>query len=116
MTNFSQQPALGRENTNRPTMPLPRIKKFCTAKCKATGVTCLNPAAWHQAVCRYHGARPPKSIQRGADHGRYKTGYYTQDAKAEQRAGSTRLMDLEEIGFRLGIMAGKRTTGRKPGR
>ena len=74
----------------------------------------MNPAAFGQAVCRYHGARPPKSIQRGADHGRYKTGYYTQDAKAEHRAASARLMDLEEIGFRLGFMTGERTRGRKP--
>jgi hypothetical protein len=95
-------------------MPLPRIKKFCTAKCKATGVTCLNPAAWHQAVCRYHGARPLKSIQRGADHGRYKTGYYTQDAKAAHRAAAVRLMDLENLGFQIGLLAGPRTRGRKP--
>ena len=114
MTKFSQQPAHGRENTESPTMPLPRIKKFCCATCKATGVACLNPAAFGQAVCRYHGARPTKSIQRGTDHGRYKDGYYTQDAKATHRATAARLMGLEEIGFRLGFMTGERTRGRKP--
>lgn len=95
-------------------MPLPRIKKFCCATCKATGVACLNPAAWGQPVCRYHGARPPRSIQRGADHGRYKTGYYTQDAKATHKTALKKLMELENLGFHLGLMKGPRTRGPKP--
>jgi hypothetical protein len=115
MRKLRLRPAHGRGNTESQTMPLPRIKKFCCATCKATGVACLNPAAYGQAVCRYHGARPPSSIQRGADHGRYKTGYYTQASKATHRATAARLMDLEEIGFRLGFMVGNRTPGRKPG-
>lgn len=95
-------------------MPLRRIKKFCSATCKATGVACLNPAAWGQPVCRYHGARPPATIQRGAAHPRFKTGQYTQDAKAAYKAAAVKLMDLENMGFRLGMMSGQRTPGRKP--
>jgi len=95
-------------------MPLPRIKKFCCATCKATGVACLNPAAFGQAVCRYHGARRPSSIERGAAHPRFKTGQYTQATKASYKAAVKVLMNLEDIGFRLGLMVGTRTPGRKP--
>ena len=95
-------------------MPLPRIKKFCTAKCKATGVTCLNPASFGQAVCRYHGARRPSSIQRSAAHPRFKTGQYTQATKDAYKAAVKKLMQIEELGFKAGWMSGERTRGRKP--
>jgi hypothetical protein len=76
-------------------------------------VACLNPAAWGQNVCRYHGARPPTSIQRGAAHPRFTSGLYTQDAKAAYRATVKKLMQIEEIGFKVGWMTGERTRGRK---
>ena len=115
MTKFSQQPAHGRENTESQTMPLPRIKKFCCATCKATGVACLNPAAFGQTVCRYHGARPPSSIQRGAAHPGFKSGQYTKETKAAYKATVRKLMDIEELGFKAGWMSGDRTRGRKQG-
>lgn len=88
----------------------------CTAMCRSRGERCRNAPAYGCKTCRYHGAKRQEATKVGAEHGRYKTGYYTQDAKAMHKATTIRLMDLEEIGFRLGIMAGKRTPGRKPGR
>ncbi len=96
-------------------MPLPNVKHFCHATCKATGKACLNPAAFGMPVCRYHGAKRPESVRRGAEHGRYKYGAFTQLAKEEYRQGAMRLMDLENIGFQLGMLSGRRTVGRKPG-
>lgn len=96
-------------------MPLPHIKTFCCAKCKATGNTCLNPAAFGMRVCRYHGAKKPDAVRRGAAHGRYKSGAFTQTAKDGYRQASVRLMELQNLGFGLGMMLGKRTPGRKPG-
>ena len=60
-----------RRNRENQRMPLPRIKTFCTATCKATGVACLNPAAFGMPVCRYHGARKPESVARGKAHGQF---------------------------------------------
>lgn len=95
-------------------MPLPNIKTFCCAKCKATGVRCLNPAAYGMPVCRYHGAKEPDSIRRGVEHGRYTSGEFTKASKEASRQASVRLMDLENMGFCLGLMTGERTRGRKP--
>ena len=94
-------------------MPLPHIKTFCCAKCKATGAACLNPAAYGMPVCRYHGARSSTSIRRGAEHGRYKTGEFTQASKADYRKGALRLMELERMAFDIGLIR-TRKAGRKP--
>ena len=94
-------------------MPLPRIKTFCTATCKATGVACLNPAAFGMPVCRYHGARKPESVARGKAHGQFIHGQRSQAGMAAYRAGSTRLKALEELGFMIGLLRGPRTPGRR---
>jgi hypothetical protein len=95
-------------------MPLPNMKKQCTAIKRKTGERCKNPAAWGCNTCRYHGARRPESIKRGADHPQYQHGESTQEARAAYSEASSRLHELEEIGFRSGLMAGRRTPGRKP--
>lgn len=66
-------------------------------------------------VCRYHGAKRPEAVRRGGTHGRYKTGDFTQVVKVAYRQGAARLTELEGMAFRMGLMAGKRTPGRKPG-
>ena len=96
------------------TMPLPNVKRFRHATCKATGNNCRNPAAYGMSVCRYHGAKRPKSIRHGAAHGRYKSGEFTKASKKASKQASVRLMDLENMGFQLGMMTGERTRGRKP--
>lgn len=102
-------------HSNQLKMPLPGIKRFCSATCRATGEPCKNPAAFNFPVCRYHGAHPPETVARGAEHGRYKTGNYTQATKEEYRAASVRLLDLEAAAMRMGLIRGKKTPGRKPG-
>jgi hypothetical protein len=97
-------------------MPLPHVKKFCHATCKATGNNCRNPAAYGTPVCRYHGAKKPTSICRGVAHGRYKSGAFTKATKLDSRQAAVRLMELENMVFRLGMLRGNRTPGRKPGR
>jgi hypothetical protein len=42
------------------------------------------------------------------------SGAFTNEAKTAYRAGSVQLMELENMGFRLGMMTGKHTRGRKP--
>lgn len=93
-------------------MPLKHITKFCTATCRARNAPCKNPAAYGMPVCVKHGAH--KVVARGADHGRYKDGQHTIAAKAAYKLTVKKLSDLENIGFRLGLMVGQRTRGRKP--
>jgi hypothetical protein len=73
----------------------------------------MNPAAFGMPVCNKHGAH--KAVARGADHGRYKTGEFTQASKADYKAGMAILMELETVGFNAGWMDGPRTRGRKTG-
>lgn len=91
-------------------MPLPNIKKFCTAKSKRTGLPCNNPAAFGCKTCKVHGAH---HINRGQSTSRYKHGMYSESGIAEYRAGMARLQNLEQIGFDSGLMSGYRTKGRK---
>ncbi len=100
-------------------MPLPGISsgkaQRCTAKSKARGDRCLNPAAWGCKTCRYHGARRPSSIKRGASHPQYKNGLETLEAKTERNQRLVELRELEALSFAIGIATGPRWRGRKPG-
>ena len=100
-------------------MPLPNIlsgkTKRCKAKCKArVGKQCRNPAAYGMTVCRYHGARKPETIKRGANHPQYRHGQETMMAKAERSKRLGELRELEVLSFALGLAAGPRWRGRKP--
>lgn len=99
-------------------MPLPTVisgnAARCTAKCKARGEQCRNPAAYGMSVCRYHGARKPGTIRRGADHPQHRHGGETLDAKAERSKKLAELRELEALSFALGIASGPRWRGRKP--
>ena len=99
-------------------MPLPNIlsgkTKRCKAKCKARGDQCRNPAAYGMAVCRYHGARKPETIMRGANHPQHRHGRETLEAKAERSQQLSELRELEALSFALGIATGPKWRGRKP--
>lgn len=101
-------------------MPLPNIisgkTKQCTAKCKARGDRCRNPAAYGMRVCRYHGARKPETIQRGASHPQHRHGGETLLAKAERHQMSVFFQEAEDLMFALDMVApgSLRTRGRKP--
>ncbi len=99
-------------------MPLPNIlsgkTKRCKAKCKARRGQCLNPAAYGMMVCRYHGARKPETIMRGANHPQYRHGQETLEAKAERSQLLGELRELEALSFALGLAVGARWRGRKP--
>jgi hypothetical protein len=101
-------------------MPLPNIisgkAKRCTAKCKARGDQCRNPAAYGMSVCRYHGARKPETIKRGAEHPQYRHGGESLEAKAEYHKMSVFFHEAENLMFSLDMVApgSPRTRGRKP--
>ena len=101
-------------------MPLPNITsgktKQCTAKCKARGDSCLNPAAYGMRVCRYHGARKPETIKRGASHPQYKHGGETLQAKAQRHQMSVFFHEAENLMHKLDMVGpgSTRTRGRKP--
>lgn len=98
-------------------MPLPNIlsgkTKRCKAKCKARGDQCRNPAAYGMTVCRYHGARKPETIMRGAIHPQYTNGQETLEAKAGRSQRLGELRNLEALSFALGIASGPKWRGRK---
>jgi len=99
-------------------MPLSNIisgkTQRCSAKCKARGAQCFNPAAFGMAVCRYHGARRPETIRRGANHPQCRHGRETLEAKAERSRRLAELRELEALSFALGLASGGRWRGRKP--
>ena len=103
-------------------MPLPYVKSGktlrCTAKCKARGDRCWNPAVtkWGCTTCRYHGAKNPEAIKRGANHPQYKNGQETLEAKAERSQRLGELRELETLSFALGMVSGPKWRGRKPNR
>ena len=99
-------------------MPLPSIRSGktlrCYAKCKARGDQCRNPAAYGMPVCRFHGARKPGTIKRGAAHPNYRHGGETLTAKSNRSAKLAQLRDLEAQMAVVGVLEGPRWRGRKP--
>ena len=101
-------------------MPLPGIDSGktarCSAKCKATGERCKNPAvvSWGATVCRYHGARRPETIRKGERHPQYRHGNETLQKKAERSRRLAELRDIEAQLFALGLATGPRWRGRHP--
>lgn len=98
-------------------MPLPNLtpELQCKAMCRRNGKRCQNFKAWGQTVCRYHGARPPESILRGANHPQYRHGKETKEARAERHAASKRLHELVDLGNAIGMFLPKaKLRGRRP--
>ena len=101
-------------------MPLPNIlsgkTKRCKSKSKTRGDQCRNPAAYGMAVCRYHGARKPETIMRGANHPQHRHGQETLEAKAERHEMAVFFHETENLMAKLGMLApgATRTRGRKP--
>lgn len=100
-------------------MPLPNLtpENQCQAISRRTGKRCLNFKCihWSQEVCRYHGARPPESILRGANHPQYRHGKETKTAKANRREASKQLHELVNLGNAIEMfLPGTKLRGRKP--
>jgi hypothetical protein len=66
-------------------------------------------------VCKFHGARRPSSIKRGADHPLFKTGTETLEAKELRSQKLVELRELEGAMALVGVLEGPRWRGRKPG-
>ncbi|MEN9832862.1 MAG: hypothetical protein RL753_16 [Bacteroidota bacterium] len=88
-------------------MPLPSVQfhgaKRCHAKSKRSGLQCLNPAAYGMPVCRFHGARRPETILRGASHPLYVHGQETTEARTARREALVRIRNLMQVMYSLGI-------------
>lgn len=99
-------------------MSLPNVisgkAKRCTAKCKARGDRCRQPAAFGMNVCRSHGARKPETIKSGTGHPQYQHGGETLEAKAVRSKKLAELHELEALSYALELASGPRWRGRKP--
>lgn len=101
-------------------MPLPNIAsgktQRCKATCKARGDRCRNPAAYGMKACRYHGARKPETIKRGANHPQHRHGEETLEAKAARSRRLAELRHLEALSYAHGLIpeGTPRWRGRKP--
>ena len=71
------------------------------------------PAAYGMPVCRFHGARHPKTIKRGADHPLYRHGRETLEARRNRVEAMTRIRVLTDLGVAGGFLT-KRISGRRP--
>lgn len=90
----------------------------CQAKSKRTKLQCRAPALKGKRVCQTHGG---KSCGPRTEAGRQRCaevktihGQETRSIRAERSQASARLSVLEQVGFEIGLMTGKRTRGRKP--
>ena len=101
-------------------MPLPNVisgkARRCSAKCKARGDQCFNPAAFGMAVCRYHGARRPETVRRGSAHWNYHDAGQTAPERQERHEIAVFFHEAESLMFALDLVApgSTRTRGRKP--
>jgi hypothetical protein len=79
---------------------------------------CKAPAVRDRNVCRMHGGKStgPKTLEGRHLCANAKTvhGRETRKLRAERTEAMRRLRLLEELGYRVGLLSGSRTSGRKP--
>lgn len=102
-------------------MPLPSFKfskrPLCGAKCKRTGLPCLNmPVRSSKANrCRLHGGIIGKrKVLRGADHPQYRNKGESRQEREERSKKSAALLFLRDIGDHVNLFNGTKTRGRRP--
>ena len=101
-------------------MPLPGLKRQCTARSKRSGVRCLNPCvvSWREkpfSVCRMHG--PRRSLYpTGSGSPNFRHGKATREAREGDRQMAILLRDLEALSYAYGLVpeGTPRWRGRKP--
>ena len=90
----------------------------CNAKSKRTQQQCRAPASKGKTKCRFHGGAStgPRTEQGRQRCAEAKTihGNETRKARTERAEGMRRLRKLEDLGYALGIMVGRRTVGQRP--
>jgi len=100
-------------------MPLPNVTSGRTAQCRARSKRslrrCLNPAAFGMPVCRFHGARRPETIKRGADHPQFVHGRETVEARRRRAEAMSRLRFVSDLGV-VGGFIQRRIRGLRPNR
>ena len=79
---------------------------------------CWNPSVtkWGCTTCRYHGAKKPQAVKRGADHWNYQGAGQTLPERQERHEMSVFFHETENLMAKLGMLApgSTRTRGRKP--
>ncbi len=90
----------------------------CQAQSKRSKQQCRAPAAKGKTRCRFHGGAStgPKTHEGRLRCAAAKTvhGFETRKSREERAEGMRRLRELEDLGYRLGIMCGPLMSGRKP--
>ena len=98
--------------------PLPNIASGRTPQCKARSKRgleqCKNPAAYGCKTCRFHGARRPDTVKRGAAHPQFRHGRETVEARQRRVEAMTRIRFLTDLGVAGGFIR-TRLPGRWPG-
>jgi hypothetical protein len=102
-------------------VPLPGLKRQCTARSKRSGLRCLNPCvSWGNerfSVCRMHGPRR-SAYPRGIAAPNFRHGKTTEAAQEANRQIIVLLRNMEDLSFAYGLVAdgAPRWRGRKPKR
>ena len=90
----------------------------CQAMSKRTRKQCGAPAMRGKRVCRFHGglSTGPKTEQGRFRCAQAKTihGRETRAIRAKRSQGLATLMELESLGYALGMLKGPRTRGPRP--
>ena len=87
-------------------MPLPNLKRQCTAQNRNKQRRCLNPAAFGCKTCRYHGAR--RQIAKGTNHPKYKHGNRSQSGIGSFSKASQELDMIEDMAESIGMLPSRR--------
>ncbi len=102
-------------------MPLPSFKfstrPLCGARCKRTGLSCLNLPVRNQnsGRCRLHGGIvKARKILRGSEHPQFKNKGESRQEREERSKRSAALLYLRDIGDHINLFSGTKTRGRRP--
>ena len=100
-------------------MPLPSFKyskqPLCGAKCKRSGLPCLNMRVRGRPKCRLHGGIVMEhKVLEGADHPQYRNKGESRQEREERSRKSAALLYLRDIGDHVNLFNGTKTRGRRP--
>jgi hypothetical protein len=108
---------------NSPAAPLVTLGgrvqcRRCQARSKRTKQQCKAPALKGKTKCRFHGGAStgPKTEEGRKRCAEAKTvhGNETRALRNERRLAASRLLELETLARKIGMISGPRTAGRKP--
>jgi hypothetical protein len=93
-------------------LALAQVAPRCQARCRRSKLPYRGPAMRSKAVCRVHGGKGGGPV--GVRNGNYRTGRFSQEAKAERQRQRSLVRELRRFVRLLGTLGGKSNVGKCP--